>query len=215
VFFPYLGIIDKIKQCDTFIFLDDVQFEAGGFQNRNKILTKDGVKWLTVPLKRPNYKMNLQQIEINYDTDWQYNMLGQLKYSYGKCPFFQEVFDLVNRLFGNKYQYLVELNIASMILLMQYFNIKCLVDYSSKYPDKPNENNDRIVYLTKQSGRKTYLSGINGKEYIDLNKFQDISLVYQEFAIKEYEQKWSDLFVPYMSVLDYMMQMGNSEYAFS
>ena len=49
-YIPWLGYFDKIEKSDLFVFLDEVQYKTREFQNRNKICTKDGWMWLTVPV---------------------------------------------------------------------------------------------------------------------------------------------------------------------
>jgi len=49
-YLPYLGFFHKLLHCDVFVALDNVQFLRRGFQNRNKIKTKQGWQWLTVPV---------------------------------------------------------------------------------------------------------------------------------------------------------------------
>ena len=42
-YFPYLGFFHKLVRCDVFVILDNVQFNRGGFVNRNRIKTAGGV----------------------------------------------------------------------------------------------------------------------------------------------------------------------------
>ena len=49
-YLPWLGYFDKLDSADVFIFLDTVQFKKHEWQNRNRIRTKDGWQWLTVPI---------------------------------------------------------------------------------------------------------------------------------------------------------------------
>ena len=63
-YLPNLGFFKKIQSSDTFVFLDDVQFEKDSFDNRNRIRTKDGTTWLTVPIKRPVLKKKFNEIMI-------------------------------------------------------------------------------------------------------------------------------------------------------
>ena len=41
-YIPWLGYFDKIAASDAFVFLDDVQYKARAFQNRNRIRAGDG-----------------------------------------------------------------------------------------------------------------------------------------------------------------------------
>src|SRR6478609_3780871 len=49
-YLPWLGYLHKLASCDVFVVLDDVQYEARNFQNRNRVKTSNGATWLTVPL---------------------------------------------------------------------------------------------------------------------------------------------------------------------
>ena len=49
-YLPWIGYFSLIKNVDTFVFLDSVQFAKRSWQQRNKIKTSDGTKWLTVPV---------------------------------------------------------------------------------------------------------------------------------------------------------------------
>ena len=40
-YIPWLPFFEKIKKSDIFVFLDDVQYQKNGWQNRNKIRTND------------------------------------------------------------------------------------------------------------------------------------------------------------------------------
>ena len=49
-YLPWLGYFAKWAAADRFIFLDTVQYEKNGWQNRNRVKTPDGPRWLTVPV---------------------------------------------------------------------------------------------------------------------------------------------------------------------
>ena len=50
--FVWLGYLDKMAKADVFVVMDDLQYEAQNFQNRNRIKLNHGPCWLTVPLLR-------------------------------------------------------------------------------------------------------------------------------------------------------------------
>ena len=64
VYLPWLGFFKKILESEIFVILDDVQYEKNGWHNRNKIKTKDGDMWLTVPVHAKN-NIKLNQILID------------------------------------------------------------------------------------------------------------------------------------------------------
>ena len=58
----YLGFYHKMTMADELIILDNVQYEKNYFQNRNQINTKDGKKYITVPVT--NTKGNISDVLI-------------------------------------------------------------------------------------------------------------------------------------------------------
>ena len=51
-YLPWLGYLAKIAAADLFVVMDDLQYEAQNFQNRNRIKTGTGPAWITVPVER-------------------------------------------------------------------------------------------------------------------------------------------------------------------
>ena len=50
-YIPWRGYFDLMNMADEFVLFDDMEFTRRDWRNRNKIKTKDGVKWLTIPVK--------------------------------------------------------------------------------------------------------------------------------------------------------------------
>jgi len=70
-FIPWRGYFDFIDTVDLFIFYDDVNFGQGKkWRNRNKIKTKLGWQWLTVPLESNKSNKIIEEVKINYNTQW-------------------------------------------------------------------------------------------------------------------------------------------------
>ena len=49
-YIPWKGYFDIIHMVDEFILYDDVQYTKNDWRNRNKIVTKDGLIWLSIPV---------------------------------------------------------------------------------------------------------------------------------------------------------------------
>src|SRR6185369_9034093 len=49
-YLPWLGYLDKLGKSDVFVVMDDLQFEAQNYQNRQRLKLADGPAWLSVPL---------------------------------------------------------------------------------------------------------------------------------------------------------------------
>ena len=80
---------------DVCFIVDTVQFVKEGFHNRNKIRINNGKEWqwLTIPVLLAKKKLiNLSEVKINDKIKWQRKHLNAIKYSYGKTPYFNEIY---------------------------------------------------------------------------------------------------------------------------
>jgi hypothetical protein len=88
-YLPWLGFFDKIRRSNIFIIEDNVQFERQGFTNRNRILTADGVRWLTVPIEHTDRDLLINEVHIanKADPSWRRKHWLTIKHSYCKALF--------------------------------------------------------------------------------------------------------------------------------
>ncbi len=92
-FVPYLGFFDRLLTCDLFIVLDDVQFIRRGWHHRDKIKTRTGDAWLTLPTRKADYTATIREIELALDPDaWVPKHLNLLRENYAACPNFDRYF---------------------------------------------------------------------------------------------------------------------------
>src|SRR5690349_2055934 len=88
-YLPYLGFFHKLRHSDLFVALDSVQFQKNGLQNRNKIKTKDGWQWLTVPTQA-SLGQTIREVKIDRKAPWQRKHLGALQSSYARAPHYRQ-----------------------------------------------------------------------------------------------------------------------------
>jgi hypothetical protein len=50
-YIPWKGYFDIINSVDTFIIYDEVQYTKNDWRNRNQINSKNGLQWLTIPVR--------------------------------------------------------------------------------------------------------------------------------------------------------------------
>jgi hypothetical protein len=71
-YLPWKGVFDTVNQVDIFVFLEDVQYTQHNWRNGNKILAKDGTKWINIPIKNSNqFGQKIYEIEIDNRSNWQ------------------------------------------------------------------------------------------------------------------------------------------------
>ena len=208
-YLPYLGFFDKMKRSDIFVFLDDCQFKKNEWQNRNRIRTKDGWQWITVPV-RYRFGEEIREIEINNNTNWRHKHLQSLLTNYGKTPCFKEYIDFFKETYKRGWEFLVDINLHFIGYLMGALGIKTKTVLSSQL-DIKTTGTRRLIDITKKVGADTYLSGPGGREYLEIGEFKEagIKLIFQEFKHPEYKQQFEG-FIPNLSVVDFLFNCGST-----
>lgn len=209
-YIPWIGYFHKIAHSDAFVYLDNVQYKKREFQNRNKIRTKDGWMWLTVPVvTKGRYYQGLFEVEIDDGFSWRNDHWKGIELNYRKARHFAEHKDFFNNVYSNKWEKLVDLNARIIDYLLGAFQIKLPIYYGSKL-DIPGTKTDRIIQICKKLNADTYLSGQGARRYLEEGKFEKagIKLVWQDFVHPEYPQAYEG-FQPYMSVIDLLFNCGS------
>ena len=212
-YIPWLGYFDKIDKSDCFVFLDQVQYKAREYQNRNKIRTKAGWIWLTVPvISKGLGRQKICDIRINNNSDWQRRHWRSLKVWYGKSKFFKDHFSFFENVYTRRWGKLMDLNIHIIKYLLKQFGIDTSLYYASEIGTTA-QGTDRIIEICKRLKADTYLSGIGGKDYLEEEKFVQagIKLEYQNFIHPRHHQLYTQEgspFLPYMSAVDLLFNEG-------
>jgi hypothetical protein len=208
MYLPYPGIFNKMKSADIFVFLDDAQYSDGYYYNRNRIKTQRGTLMLTAPLLK-SFGQKLNEIRIATDIKWQKKHLKSISANYSKADYFNSYVDFFEELYAMQWEKLHNLNMKTMLYMAEALDINTQFYLSSELT--PNSTGtQRIIDICKVLGADTYLSGTSGKDYLDQKQFEcnNIKLVYQRYATKEYNQLWGD-FIPNLSVIDMLFNLGD------
>lgn len=206
-YLPWLGFFDKLARCDTFVIYDDAQFQHGGFHNRNRIRTKHGWKWLTVPIKHGHPQI-IKEVKIAGD-EWKEKQLNSIQSSYVKTPFFKDYFPLLKEAINFNHELLIGLNLHLIKLTCEILDIKVRMTRTSEFPYSGKEKNEKLVSMCKFLGADTYLCGSGGKNYVDEAKFNDakITLQWHTYEHPVYKQRFEG-FEPNLSIIDLLFNHG-------
>lgn len=210
-FLSYLGFFHRLLHSDLYVVLDNVQFVKGTSQswmNRDKIKTQNGEQWLTVNVQKAPRGTNINEILLNSTIQWQKQNLNLLKQNYQKSKFFNEIFPYIEKLYDTKYEKLSDFNMASIFMLLELFNIKIDIVYSSELTTTKTKS-ERLVEILKQLKATHYLSGVGAKDYHIDEPFSDenIEVIWQDFEHPVYPQLHGE-FIPYLSSIDLLFNCG-------
>ena len=212
-YIPWLGYFHKIAKSDCFVFLDRVQYKPREFQNRNKIRTKEGWIWLSVPvLCKGRYRQSIYDVLIDNGFPWARKHLMSLKSWYARAEFFDAHFPFFQQVYTKNWEKLIDLNIAIINYLLNQLNISTPVYFESKL-DIGQTKTSRIIEICQKLKAGTYLSGAGAKAYLEEEKFVQagIKLIYQDFLHPVYRQQFCLVdkdFIPFMSTLDLLFNEG-------
>jgi hypothetical protein len=192
---PYFGLLDKINKSDTFVVLDDVDYKKHNFQNRNRILTPYGPKWLTIPVSRVKKRINEQCTASNWKQVYQNKVIE----CYRKYPHFNEGITLIEEMLDQKSDLLIDYNMWYLKKIVEVLNIETKIVVSSEL-NILTTRTQKLYDICKTLGATQYLAGGDASSYMDFELFKDIE-------IREYKLEHV-LTSPYMSSLDFVMNIG-------
>ena len=206
-FMPWLGYFDKMAKCDLFVILDNVQFKRNEWQNRNKILSAEGWQWLTVPVLH-NFGQNINEVGINTAVPWQKKQLRTITQSYAKAPAFAEVLPQVEAFYARQWDKLCDINMFSINMLRGMLGVETKLEFSSQH-EIEGMSTRRLVNLCEYFGADTYLSGPGGKDYMEMELFEQsgIKVIFHDYKHPVYAQPGKEFF-PCMAAPDMVFQLG-------
>jgi hypothetical protein len=208
-YIPWKGYFDIIRDVDTFVFLDDVQYTVRDWRSRNRIKTKDGLKWLSVPVGADTRRL-IHEVAIT-DHRWQAEHWTLIEQSYAKTPFFNQY----RELFEEFYRGRVWTNLSEMNQYLTRRVARECLGLTTTFRDSrefqvEGRKLDRLLDLIVQTGATSYLSGPSARDYIDAQRFAELGI---ELAYKDYSgyPEYPQLYPPFehaVSVLDLLFNVG-------
>lgn len=209
-YLPWLGYFDRIIKSDVHIVLDHVQFEKNSVTNRNRIRTKTGWSWLTVPLltKGRFGDLSIDKVEIDSRQPWARKHWQALRTNYSHAPYYREHADFFERLYVREWPRLWPLVHEITDYLLAAFKIETRIVFSSAI-EVTGKKDELVLNLCRMFGAKRYLSGPFGRSYLQPEMFreQGIELLYHDYPHPDYKQAFAG-FEPYMAAVDLLFNQG-------
>jgi len=204
-----------MKNADIFVIYDDAQFNKNDFQHRNKIRIYHGWKWLTVPIEKK--RIPIKDIKIKNDFSkkgvlWNEAHLLDIKNNYQNSKFYKKYEKSLGEIYMDEYTNLIDLNMNIINFINNAFNISCKIVFSSEF-GFTSKSTTRLAEITEALGGDVYLSGLSGKDYMDVSHFETrgIKIEYQNYKHPTYMQAY-DGFVPNMSSIDALLNVENIDF---
>jgi hypothetical protein len=208
-FIPWRGYFDFIREVDVFVILDDVQYTAQDWRNRNRVRRKDGAsRWLTVPVTASHRDL-IKDVQIAANTDWRAAHLNFLKENYRAAPHRDEVLAMLEEAY-RRHKNLADLDVDLCKSAMTRLAITTPIVRSSELA-VGGVKDERLIGITRRLGGRRYLSGPAAKAYIQPRHWDaaGIELAYKTYPDYPAYPQIAEPFDPYVSVIDLLMMEGD------
>src|SRR3989449_8815254 len=171
-YLPWLGYLAKWAAADLFVFLDTVQYEKNGWQNRNRIKTAGGARWLTVPV-RARLGTRIAAVALDVDQPWGERHLRSIETAYGRAPHLPAWREAVARLYAQPWERLAPGAVASAEFLARATGGTAPARPASPVAVDDADPTRPPAALCRAVGADTYLAGGHGARYMDAKRFAD------------------------------------------
>lgn len=209
-YIPWKGFFDSVNLADEFVFYDDMQFTKRDWRNRNQIKTKDGLKWLTVPVDvKGKYFQKIKDTKIS-DPGWAKNHWDTIVHNYSKAEYFKEYKDIFSELYlGREYEFISDVNYTFTKAICGILGIEKKIRLSEEF-ELLEDRTERLIDICEKLGATDYYSGPAAKAYMDESKFEkkNIKVHYFDYSgYPEYRQLHGE-FTHAVSIIDLIFNEG-------
>jgi len=209
---PWRGYFDLIREADVFVFYDDVQYDARGWRNRNRIKTAGGTRWLTIPVAHHGVQANetpISRIEM-VENDWPRRHFAMITQAYARAPFLGRWRNWLQDTYQDPGRNLADFTIRTTIELAHLLGFRTTHFLRSSQLRVAGRKTERLVAVLKEIGATSYLTGPAAASYIEPELFEvaGIALEWKSYSYPPYPQLHGP-FDPFVSVLDLLLMTGD------
>jgi hypothetical protein len=213
-FLPWAGWFDLADQVDLLIVLDDVAFSKQSWQQRNRIRTPEGLSYVTMPVRTAG-RLGQRIVDTELARDGAIDkLIRTVAQNYSRAAHFSPYFTEFSAV-------LKESASAGMLAGLNGDIIKWLAlrlgiatpQIRSSELAVQGKRGALVAKLCERVGAKRYVSAAGAQEYLlaDRAEFDDrgIAVELQVYEHPVYRQCFQP-FIPYASVLDLLLNEGDS-----
>ncbi|MBR9826683.1 MAG: WbqC family protein [Alphaproteobacteria bacterium] len=207
-YLPWKGYFDLIAASDVFVIYDTAQYTRRDWRNRNRVKTRNGLRWLTVPVEGGGLRGPIKDVRIGRKA-WQDNHLAVLREAYADCAFFSTALSRIEPILRRSYSHLSQLNEALIREICSILEINTQIAQAQAFPCELSPTM-KLVETCKSLEATRYLSGPAAQAYLDVSLFEEANIEVQWFdysGYPTYEQPWGE-FEHGVSIFDLLCCSG-------
>ncbi len=210
-YIPWRGYFDFIRSVDLFILFDDVPFGAkGSWRNRNQLLFRGDLRWLTVPV---NSRLDQPIDEVLIDPhapQWRQRHKALITESLRGAAHFGDALAVWEEgVEGSRDASISGLNASLTDSICRYLGVRTPIR-NARELGVTGTKTKRLIALLEAVNARTYLSGPTAAGYLDEDLFRDrgIRLEFKSYDYPPYPQNGTT-FIGTVSVLDLIAHVGS------
>ena len=210
-FMPWVKLLDKILASDVYVAYDSVQYTRSEYHSRQRVLTPAGPVWLSVPVLRVKGERQLiEQVRIDTTQPFRARHLELLGFGYAWAKYFDEVYGLVEDVYGRGQERLVDLSLDLIEAFCRYVGSRVQIVRASSLPHA-GDRTERLIQLVRGVGGTVHLTSTfgTGRRFIEWKRMEaaGIRIRSQVFGHPDYEQQRPG-FVPGLAAVDMLFACG-------
>ncbi len=169
-YLPWIGYFDQMNSADVFVLYDTVQYTKRDWRNRNRIVSRAGPFWLTIPVRtKGRFHQRVCDVEVA-DPAWAQEHWRSIALSYGRAPHFRRYADELEALYQDLAgeRFLSAVNARTLRFIASHLGIQaplihvddiCVPDEGHEVPCRDLARNLRLVALCQAVGARRYVTG--------------------------------------------------------
>ncbi len=138
-YFPPVTYFAAFFSAETVVFDIHAHFDKQTYRNRMYLHAAHGKQLLSVPVKHTKNmeRLAMKKVKISYERNWQRQHWKTLETAYRTSPYFEFYEDDLYPLFEHKFEYLWELNLATVQKVFDLLNTDFDYELSQDYNPSP------------------------------------------------------------------------------
>ncbi|MBN1387523.1 MAG: WbqC family protein [Bacteroidales bacterium] len=133
-YYPPIQYFAEIIKSDKVLMEQHETYAKQTYRNRCYIYSANGVLPLIIPVEKGSFhKVILRDIKIDNSRKWQREHIHAIKSAYNSSAFFEFYAEQVLKPLESKYQYLVDLNMDILDILVNILEIDIRIDQTASF----------------------------------------------------------------------------------